>query len=214
VRTVYAWHGEDAHIDKLTRNRIERVWFAANDASPAQIKHARDNGFQTGIYVNPQWYDYPDAKVFRNKISEAIKRLVGGFADPLPVQINNERHDPVYMLAIMFWYRRSMQLRETAWNFEGYQGGWIGPIWRTSYSYTHADLVEPVTLTAALLANVELIPQCYDSVMNPYDPHDVVSDLVDWGVPHRAINPMKHGSYAVEWSRRKNQHFYRQSELP
>lgn len=211
MRTVYAWHGEDANIDKLKRNRIDRIWFAAVDVTPTQIRHARANGFEAGIYTNPQWYDYPEARAFRDLIGEAVKRLSDG--GPLPVQINNERHDPLYMAAIMFWYRRAYQLRETSWCCEGYQGGWVGPMFRTNYTYTHPS-VGTVQITPAVLANLELIPQSYDGNMNPYDPHDVVKDLVDWGCPYPAINPIVGGEYAPWTSRRANQHFYLQSRLP
>jgi hypothetical protein len=211
MRTVYAWHKEDANIAKLQANRIERVWFAANDATLVQIRHARTNGFEAGIYTNPQWYGYPEAKDFRDLIQNAIRRLSDG--QPLPVQINNERHDPLYMMAIMFWYRRMYQVRGTSWNFEGYQGGWVGPMFRTTYSYTHS-LVGTVQISPAVLANLELIPQAYDGSMNPYDPHDVVKDLVDWGCPYQAINPIVGGEYAPWTARRANQHFYLQSRLP
>jgi hypothetical protein len=216
VKAVYAWHGEDANIPQCQKYGITRVLFPANDVQPFQIQHARTNGLEAGIYTNPQWYSFPDPKAYRDKITAELKRLAdaGVNTAAIPIQINNEVHDPEYMLRILFWYRRSYRQRSTSWCPEGYQGGWIGPgCLRTSYVYA-APGVGTVTLTGALLAGVEIVPQAYDGAMHPYDPHDVVKDLVDWGVPYQSVTPIVGGEYAAWTSRRANQYLYLQSRLP
>jgi hypothetical protein len=215
IRTVYVWHGEDADVAKLRRHGIQRALFAGGGspaAKPEQIAAARAAGLQASIYMNPQWYGYPDAREFRIRISEAVSKLaVGG---PLPVEINNEQHDGEYMLQIMFWYRRSFQTRETSWCMEAYQGGWIGPdVFRKTYVYEHPALDVPVTLGASLMGGVEICPQAYDFAMNDYDP---VDDLVAWGIPYQSIHPVCDAASIAAFppSRRVRQHFYLQSRLP
>jgi hypothetical protein len=212
IKAIYAWHGEDTFVDRCRKHSINRILFAANDAQKFQIDHAFQNGFSVGLYTNPQWYGYPEAKVYRKTVADALARLTPT-GKTLSVQFNNERHDPLYMLAILFWYRRQFQGRETSWCFEGRQGGWVGPMFRTKYAYTHPD-IGTVQLGPDLLTNVEMVPQCYDGSMKPYDPFDTVKDLVDWGVPFNSITPMVGGEYANQHSRGADQYYYLQSRLP
>jgi hypothetical protein len=218
IRTIYVWHGDDADVTRLRKHGIHRVLFAGGGtpaARPEQIVAARNAGLQAGIYMNPQWYGFPDAREFRIRISEAVAKLAQG--GPLPVEINNERHDGEYMLQIMFWYRRSFRTRETSWCPEGYQGGWIGPdVFRKTYEYTHPSLEAPVTLGSSLMAGVEICPQAYDGDMNDFDPVDVKDDLVAWGVPYQSVHPVMDAASidAFPPSRRVRQHFYLQSRLP
>jgi hypothetical protein len=212
MKAVYAWHGEDANIEKCKKYGITRILFPANDVQPFQIDNARANGFEAALYINPQWYGYPDPKAFRDRLTAEIKRI-GRDNPKMPIQFNNEVHDPEYMLRILFWYRRSYGQRSTSWCLEGYQGGWMGPMLRTSYLY-NALGVGPVVLTGAQLGGVEIVPQAYDGAMSPFDPHDVVKDLVDWGVPFSVVTPIVGGEYAGQSSRRANQYLYLQSRLP
>jgi hypothetical protein len=218
IRTCYIWHGEDADVARLRKHGIHRALFAGGGspaARPEQIDAARAAGLQASIYMNPQWYGFPDAREFRIRISEAVARLARG--GPLPVEINNERHDGEYMLQIMFWYRRSFRTRETSWCPEGYQGGWIGPdVFRKTYEYTHPSLEAPVTLGSSLMAGVEICPQAYDGDMNDFDPVDVKDDLVAWGVPYQSVHPVCDAASIAAFppSRRVRQHFYLQSRLP
>jgi hypothetical protein len=218
IRTIYVWHGDDADVTRLRKHGIHRVLFAGGGtpaARPEQIVAARNAGLQASIYMNPQWYGFPDAREFRIRISETVAKLAQG--GPLPVEINNERHDGEYMLQIMFWYRRSFRTRETSWCPEGYQGGWIGPdVFRKTYEYTHPSLEAPVTLGSSLMAGVEICPQAYDGDMNDFDPVDVKDDLVAWGVPYQSVHPVMYAASidAFPPSRRVRQHFYLQSRLP
>jgi hypothetical protein len=218
IRTIYVWHGDDADVTRLRKHGIHRVLFAGGGtpaARPEQIVAARNAGLQASIYMNPQWYGFPDAREFRIRISETVAKLAQG--GPLPVEINNERHDGEYMLQIMFWYRRSFRTRETSWCPEGYQGGWIGPdVFRKTYEYTHPSLEAPVTLGSSLMAGVEICPQAYDGDMNDFDPVDVKDDLVAWGVPYQSVHPVMDAASidAFPPSRRVRQHFYLQSRLP
>jgi hypothetical protein len=202
----------------MRKHGIHRVLFAGGGDPPArreQIIAAREAGLQASIYMNPQWYGFPDAREFRLRISEAVTKYAQG--GPLPVEINNERHDAEYMLQILFWYRRSFGTRETSWCMEAYQGGWIGPeVFRETYEYTHPALSAPVTLGKSLLNAVELCPQAYDGDMNDYDPLDVKDDLVAWGIPYQSIHPVMDAASIAAFppSRRTRQHFYLQSRLP
>jgi hypothetical protein len=177
------WVNEGAEIGDFNRLRsfgITHLFYSARTHTKAHITQARAQGFQVGIYANPQWDNgFADAKAHRLWLSRKVTEL-GGDNAQMDVQLNLEKLaaieagvDPnAYTIEWFQWWRKIRANRWTSWTMEGFQGGALYPAMRHG-----------------ALAGTFLSPQAYDGAMNVWDSYGVVKDLVDWGVAFPAILP-------------------------
>jgi hypothetical protein len=177
------WVNEGAEIGDFNRLRgygITHLFYSARTHTKAHITQARAQGFQVGIYANPQWDGgFADAKAHRLWLSRKVTEL-GGDNAQMDVQLNLEKLAAIeagvdpngYTIDWFYWWRRIRPSRWTSWTMEGFQGGALYPAMRAS------------ALTGTFLS-----PQAYDGAMNEWDSYGVTKDLVDWGVAFPAILP-------------------------
>lgn len=176
------WINEGAEVNSYDRLRnlgFNQVFWSERNHTRAHLEQARREGFEVGVYSNPQWYGHPDPKTYRTVVNQRLTAL-GVNDEQCDFQINYEVHNPAWITEFFYWWRRVRQTRPTSWTMEGFQGGWA---WR---AMNHPNLLgnpdDPRTV-------VTLVPQAYDGNMNAYDTAGTIKDLVDHGVDYRRIVP-------------------------
>jgi hypothetical protein len=194
VRSIWVNIGTDVvSYEGLRQLGVGKVFFDAHGHGRAQLVRARDEGFQVGVYDNPQWWGFPDkvadpttgrmAKRMRDITSQRLTAL-GVDEEQCDVCFNIEKSameqaglvsqqsQNKYVKDLFYWWRRSRRNRATSWTMEGHQGGWF-----------------PEAMRSAELAATLFVPQGYDEAMRRWDSYGIVQDLIDWGVPGNRIEP-------------------------
>jgi len=163
---------------------ITHVFFSERSHSWQHLQQARGNGFQVGIYTNPQWYGYSDPIQLAKNLSATLtnKFQAGSAGTQCDVQINYERHDADYIIKFFTQWRKQRATRETSWTMEGHQAGWAWPA--MNHPVLLGNSADQRTVT-------KLVPQAYDGSMNEWDTWGVVKDLVDYGVNVSRVMPFQ-----------------------
>lgn len=138
-------------------------------------------GFGVGVYACWNWGPFleTDGKAFAEWADERLKALVSlGFVmtpSRPKVQLNNERHEPAVILAMLKRWREIRSKQDTSWTLEGGQGGWMTP-----------EFVSEV-----VSRKVRVAPQLYNGAMTEaWDSLTYSRDLTKRGIPDSLISPV------------------------
>lgn len=196
MRAIWINEGDELDAPRCRAFGITRVYFSERAHSSTHIAQGRREGFEVGIYSNPQWYGFPDPKPMRDLLSRAVTRMDGDNKQ-LSVQLNYEPHNAAWAIEFFYWWRRARAARDTSWTMEGFQGGWCAE------ALLHPNL-----------ENTIAVPQCYSGSMQPWLTAAVVRDLVDWGVPLARIHPFVDAQFADWRASNVDVFYYMQHRLP
>jgi len=179
------WIDEPTEVQNYPALRgleVTQIFFSERRHTLAHLQQARGQGFQVGLYTNPQWYNFADpvqlAKNLNKVLIDRFQVTTAGVQ--CDVQINYETHDPDYIVNYFTQWRKQRPTRETSWTMEGHQAGWAWPA--MNHPVLLGNSADSRTVT-------KLVPQAYDGSMNRWDSAGVVNDLTLHGIRSDRIMP-------------------------
>jgi hypothetical protein len=195
VKWVWVDAGNDADWQKHLRHLIDGEFYAGagpNDGPAvvaSRLEASRLRGHVGGVYTAWAWE--PDTETDGAAYAEYTHEIVAKIEERLPVkgnrypkvQLNNERHEPDIILAMLRRWRELRPTKDTSWTMEGGQGGWMGSVVSTT---TPASSF----VTEVLSYRVRLVPQLYNGAMTQvWDSLAFARDLTKRGFPDAVISP-------------------------
>jgi hypothetical protein len=182
VRACWVDSGNDPAWQQLAKHGMTALFYPLSDP-PADVRRrleeAKARGYAGGVYAAWNWpgMDEKDGAAFAQWVHAGLKNLVTEGLVVTPsrpkVQLNNERHEPEVILAMLRRWRALRPNTNTSWTFEGGQGGWMTP----------AFVAEVISL------KVRLVPQLYNGPMTEvWDSLAYARDLTKRGFPDALIS--------------------------
>lgn len=177
MRGVWVDAGNDPVWEKIDAAGIRWVYFPLSDPVDdvrRRLLEAKRRGYIGGVYTAWNWYGDPSGAAFAETVHRALQHVAPDATNHWPkVMLDDERHEPSTILALLRRWRQLRPNTDTAWTFESMQGGWMAP-----------DFVAGV-----VERRVRLVPQCYQGPMLAVDALTVARDLTARGYPDPLISP-------------------------
>ena len=161
MRFVWVDEGNDADWESpngLDNHHMTGAFFSVREPEAdlrRRLLDTKDRGKQGGCYAAWNWWPETtsDGAAFAEKVSGLVKTTIKGLpgtSNAFPkVQLNNERHEPDEILAMLRRWRQLQPQRDTSWTFESMQGGWMSPAF----------------VSEVLSLRIRLVPQAYTGRM-------------------------------------------------
>lgn len=177
MRGVWVDAGNDPVWEKIKENRILWLYFPLSDPADdvrRRLLDVKRRGYVGGVYAASNWYGNPSGKVLAETVHRALAQVAPDATNTWPkVMIDDERHEPETIAAMLDRWRQLRRYTDTAWTFESMQGGWMAPAFV-------ADVIA---------SHVRLVPQCYVGEMLPVDTLAAARDLTKRGYPDAIVSP-------------------------
>jgi hypothetical protein len=144
-----------------------------------RLEETKVRGYASGVYAAWNWIPQEtNGAAFAEWVDARIKALVAEGLVITPsrpkVQLNNERHEPEVILAMLRRWRQLRPTTDTSWTMEGGQGGWMTPAF----------------VAEVLTRRCRLSPQLYNGPMTEvWDSLTYTRDLTKRGFPDALISP-------------------------
>jgi hypothetical protein len=150
-----------------------------------RLQDTKQRGYIGGVWAAWNWYGDPSGLAFATEVDRLVSQVAPNATPEWPrVMLDDERHEPATILALLRSWRRLRPVQSTAWTMESMQGGWMDAVF-----------VQGVTD-----ARVRLAPQCYTGDMVPVDPLAAVRDLTKRGFADALVTPLYDGkALQVGW---------------
>ena len=179
MRHVWVDAGNDADWEKLQRNGITGEFYAVSDPAPAvraRLEATKARRHAGGLYSAWNWIDDQAGEAYADYAAERLREIVPvGRTNSWPkIQLDDERHEPDTILAMLRRWREHFPTQDTSWTLEAMQGGWM----------SEAFVKEVIAL------RVRVVPQCYNGSMTEvWDVLAAARDLTKRGFPDSLITP-------------------------
>lgn len=175
--------GNDSDWAAISRAGINGEFYPVNDPVDdvvRRLEQSRLRGHAGGLYAAWNWIATPtDGAAFAewtHDLVTQIERKLPTKGSTYPkVQLNNERHEPDVILAMLKRWRELRPRKDTSWTMEGMQGGWMSPAFASE----------------VIGYKVRLAPQAYNGDMDQvWDTLALARDLRVRGFPDQLISPV------------------------
>ena len=177
MRGVWVDAGNDPVYERLDANGIRWVYFPLSDPAAdvrRRLLAVKERGYVGGVYSAWNWYGDPTGPEYAQTVDRLLRQVAPDATNSWPrVMLDDERHEPNTIAALLEAWRGLRRYTDTAWTFESMQGGW----WDAGF------------VTQVIAARVRLVPQCYQGAMQPVDTLAAARNLTERGVPDALVSP-------------------------
>lgn len=182
ARACWIDFGNDPSYAQLQTHGITEAVFDIRDPrlTKTYLAQVQAKGLKPGVYAAWNWPETKalDGPGFADWVDAKLKALNISQNVPL-VHLNDETHDPVRIVHMLFRWRALRPKKRTLWSCEGAQGGWMTP-----------DFVSDVRK-----CNVTVGVQLYNGAMTEvWDSLEIARDLTSRGFLNHEIAPFHDAS--------------------